>query len=217
MKKRPTILLADDHTMVLEGLSKILAEDYTIVGLVEDGRALIQSAQKLEPDVIVLDISMPLLNGLEAARQLNKLLPRTKFIFLTMHADPAYATQAFDAGASGFLLKRSAAEELTQAIQAVLKDQFYVTPVIAKDFLLSVKNMSPRTPSSSPINTLTPRQREVLQLVAEGKSIKEAASILNISNKTVEFHKSRIMQELHVHTTAELTKYALAQGVISSE
>jgi len=203
--------------MVLEGLSKILAEDYTIVGLVEDGRALIQSAQKLEPDVIVLDISMPLLNGLEAARQLTKLLPRTKFIFLTMHTDPAYATQAFDAGASGFLLKRSAAEELTQAIQAVLKDQFYVTPVIAKDFLLSVKNMSPIAQSSPPIHTLTPRQREVLQLVAEGKSIKEAASILNISNKTVEFHKSRIMQELHVHTTAELTKYALAQGVISSE
>jgi len=203
--------------MVLEGLSKILAEDYTVVGLVEDGRALILSAQQLEPDVIVLDISMPLLNGLEAARQLNKLLPRTKLIFLTMHADPAYAMQAFDLGASGFLLKRSAAEELTQAIQAVLKDQFYVTPVIAKDFLSCVKNKSTVEPPLLTNNTLTTRQREVLQLVAEGKSIKEAASILNISCKTVEFHKSRIMQELNVHTTAELTRYALARGVISLE
>ena len=215
--KRPSILLADDHTMVLEGLSKILAEDYNVVGMVEDGRALLQAAQRLEPDVIVLDISMPLLNGLEAARQLNKLVPRTKLIFLTMHAELAYATQAFQTGASGFLLKRSAAEELTQAIQAVLKDQFFVTPAIAKDLLSPVTSVSRTDSSLSAPNTLTPRQREVLQLVAEGKSIKDAAGILNISIKTVEFHKTRIMRELDVHTTAELTRYALAQGLISPE
>ena len=215
--RRPSVLLADDHTMVLEGLAKILADNYDVVGMVKDGRALLQAAQQLEPDVIVLDVSMPLLNGLEAARQLIKLVPRTKLIFLTMHTEPAYATQAFQAGASGFLLKQSAAEELTQAIQAALKSQCFVTPAIAKDLLSVVTGAASTSSSSLPTHTLTPRQREVLQLIAEGKSRKEAADILNISIKTVEFHKSRIMHELNVHTTAELTKYALAHGLISAE
>ncbi len=212
---RPRILLADDHTLVLEGLRKILEDDFDVIETVEDGRALIEAAQRLEPDVIVLDISMPLLNGLEAARHIKKLMPSSKLIFLTMHADPTYATEAFQAGASGFLLKRSASSELSQAIQAVLKNQFYVTPVIAKDLLSPLVQPSPHAPPKGV--ALTTRQREVLQLVAEGKSTKDVASILNISIKTVEFHKSHIMQQLDLHTTAELTKYAISHGLVSPE
>ncbi|MCA9456474.1 MAG: response regulator transcription factor, partial [Nitrospira sp.] len=135
MVTRPRVLLADDHVLVLEGLAKLVAEDCDLVGKVEDGRALLQVAPNLEPDVIVLDISMPKLNGLDAARQLKKILPSVKLIFLTMHADPLYAKEAFQIGASGFLLKRSAASELMQAIHAVMKGQYFVTPAIAKDFL----------------------------------------------------------------------------------
>ncbi len=212
---RARVLLADDHTLILEGLRKILEDDFDLVGLAEDGRALVDMATRLEPDVIVLDISMPKLNGLDAARQLKKLLPRTKLIFLTMHGDATYANEAFRAGASGYLLKRSAASELIQAIQAVLKNQCYMTPAITKDVLESCFQPSSQSPIFS--GTLTPRQREVLQLVAEGKSTKEIATILNISIKTVEFHKSHIMRELNLHTTAELTKYAIAHGIVSPE
>ncbi len=212
---RPRILLADDHTLVLEGIHKILQDEFDVIGMVEDGRALVEAAQRLDPDVIVLDISMPMLNGLEAARQIKKLMPTSKLIFLTMHGDPTYATEAFQAGASGYLLKRSAASELTHAIHAVLKNQYYVTPIIAKDLLSPLVQISPQSPPKGV--TLTPRQREVLQLVAEGKSTKEIATVLNISVKTVEFHKSHIMKELDLHTTAELTKYAMAHGLVSPE
>lgn len=212
---RPRILLADDHTLVLEGIHKILQDEFDVIEMVEDGRALVEAAQRLEPDVIVLDISMPMLNGLEAARQIKKLMPNSKLIFLTMHADPTYATEAFQAGASGYLLKRSAASELTQAIHAVLRNQYYVTPIIAKDLLSPLVQTSPQSPPKG--LTLTPRQREVLQLVAEGKSTKEIATILNISVKTVEFHKSHIMKQLDLHTTAELTKYAISHGLVSPE
>lgn len=212
---RARVLLADDHTLILEGLRKILEDDFDLIGLAEDGRALIDLATREEPDVIVLDISMPKLNGLDAARQLKKLLPRTKLIFLTMHGDATYANEAFRAGASGYLLKRSAASELIQAIQAVLKNQCYMTPAITKDVLDSCFQPLNQSPIHS--GRLTPRQREVLQLVAEGKSTKEIATILNISIKTVEFHKSHIMRELDLHTTAELTKYAIAHGIVSPE
>lgn len=212
---RPRILLADDHTLVLEGLQKILQDDFDVIDMVEDGRALVEAAQRLDPDVIVLDISMPMLNGIEAARQIKKLLPNSKLIFLTMHADPTYATEAFQAGASGYLLKRSAASELTQAIHAVLRNQFYVTPIIAKDLLSPIVQTSQYSPPQG--ITLTTRQREVLQLVAEGQSTKEIATVLNISIKTVEFHKSHIMKQLDLHTTAELTKYAISHGLISPE
>lgn len=212
---RPRILLADDHTMVLEGLRKLLEEEYELVGMVEDGRTLVKVARQQNPDVIVLDISMPQLNGLDAARQLHKLLPNCKLIFLTMHADPTYAKEAFQVGASAYLLKRSAASELTQAIQAVLKDQFYVTPLIAKDMLLPLCNNSNQSQKNKSV--LTPRQREVLQLVAEGKGTKDIATILNLSIKTVEFHKTHIMRELDLRTTVELTKYAIAHGLISPE
>ncbi|MEX2493183.1 MAG: response regulator transcription factor [Nitrospirales bacterium] len=213
--KRPRIVLADDHTLILEGLRKILEGDCDVVGTAEDGLKLLTVAQEKNPDVVVLDISMPRLNGLDAARQLRKLLPTCKIIFLTMHADPIYAKEAFQIGASGFLLKRSAVTELILAIQAVLKDQFYVTPVIAKEVLLPLCG----GPEQVPVNThpLTLRQREVLQLVAEGKAVKDIASILNVSSKTVEFHKTKIMRELNLHSTVELTKYAVTHGMVSSD
>ena len=212
---RPRVLLADDHSLVLEGLAKLVTEDCDLVGKVEDGRALIQAAQQLEPDVIVLDISMPKLNGLDAGRQLKKLLPSIKLIFLTMHADPLYAKEAFQIGASGFLLKRSAASELMQAIHAVMKGQFYVTPAIAKDFLGTFTQEMPAPQAET--DSLTPRQREVLQLIAEGYSTKEMATMLHVSPKTIEFHRTQIIRELNLHSTAELTKYAIAHGLVAPE
>jgi len=216
MTAKPRVLLADDHSLVLEGLAKLVMEDCDLVGKVEDGRALIQAAQQLDPDVIVLDISMPKLNGLEAGRQLKKLLPSIKLIYLTMHADPVYAKEAFQIGASGFLLKRSAASELMQAIHAAMKGQYYVTPAIAKDFLSSLTQQAPPT-SQVHANTLTPRQREVLQLIAEGHTTKEIAAMLNVSAKTIEFHRTQIIRELDLHSTAELTRYAIAHGLVSPE
>lgn len=212
---RPRILIADDHSLVLAGLHKLVEGEGEVVGTVEDGRALVEEAQKLRPDIILLDISMPLLNGLEAARQLTKLVPGSKLIFLTMHATPTYATEAFNAGASGYLIKRSAASELKQAIQAVLRGQHYLTPQIAKDVLAATLHHPGGQMRQRPVAMLTPRQREVLQLVAEGKSAKTIASILHISVKTVEFHKARIMDLLDLHSTAELTKYAVAEGLVS--
>ena len=210
---KPRVLLADDHTLVVEGFRKLLEEEFDLIGTVEDGRALLKTAPTLRPDVVLLDIAMPSLNGIEAARQLKKMMPEVKIIFVTMHADPAYVTEGFRAGASGYLLKRSAAAELAQAIQAVLKGQHYVTPLITMDLVRTLIDGSPEhQPGPAP---LTPRQREVLQLVAEGHSLKEIANTLKISVKTVEFHKAQIMEQLNLRTTAELTKYAIAHGLTS--
>lgn len=213
--KRPRILMADDHSIVLAGLHKLVETEGEVVGTVEDGRTLVEEAQKLRPHIILLDISMPLLNGLDAARQLTKLVPESKLIFLTMHATPTYATEAFKAGASAYLIKRSAASELKQAIQAVLRGQHYMTPLITKDVLAATLHPVEAGTRKRPPATLTTRQREVLQLIAEGKGTKEIASILNVAVKTVEFHKLRIMDELDLHSTAELTKYAIAEGLVS--
>jgi DNA-binding NarL/FixJ family response regulator len=211
--KRARLLLADDHTLVLEGFRRLLEPEFELAGAVEDGRALVAAAQKLKPDVVLLDISMPLLNGIDAARQLKKIMPELKLIFLTMHADPAYVTEAFRVGASGYLLKRSAASELVNAIREVLRGRCYVTPLVTKDMLGSVLGPSPERGTFS--TDLTPRQREVLQLVAEGHSTKEVATVLDISVKTVEFHKSRLMQRLGIRTTAELTKFAIQHGIVA--
>jgi len=210
--KKPRLLLADDHTLVLEGLKKLLEAEFDLVGTAEDGRALLTAAQKLRPDLILLDISMPLLNGIDAARALRKTLPDSKVLFVTMHADPTYVTEAFHAGASGYLLKRSAARELTTAIHEVLKGRCYITPLVTRDVLQPL--LRPPASRQRRSATLTDRQREVLQLVAEGRSIKEIASILHVSLKTVEFHKARICQTLGMRGTAELTKYALEHGLI---
>lgn len=211
--KKPRVLMADDHSLILAGLRKLVEEECEVVGTVEDGRALVEAAQRLRPDLILLDISMPLLNGLEAARQLRTLVPESKLIFLTMHASPTYATEAFQAGASGYLLKHSAAEELSQAIKSVLQGRHYLTPLLTKEVMDSV--LSPSSGERGTPTALTARQREVLQLVTEGHGTKEIATILNVSVKTVEFHKARLMQQLDLHTIADLTKYAITQGITS--
>jgi DNA-binding NarL/FixJ family response regulator len=210
---KPRVLMADDHSLILAGLRKLVEGECEVVGTVEDGRALVEAAQTLRPDLILLDISMPLLNGLEAARQLRTVVPDSKLIFLTMHASPTYATEAFQAGASGYLLKHSAPEELSQAIKSVLQGRHYLTPLLTKEVMDSV--LTPSTGERGKATALTARQREVLQLVAEGKGTKEIATILRLSVKTVEFHKARLMQQLDLHTIADLTKYAITQGVTS--
>jgi DNA-binding NarL/FixJ family response regulator len=210
----PRVLLADDHTLVLEGFRRIVEQSCEVVGAVEDGRALLEAATRLRPDLILLDISMPLLNGIDAARQLKKTLPDVKLVFVTMHADPAYVTEAFKAGASAYLLKRSAARELDQAIDSVLKGQYFVTALLTRELVTSLSEDHATLFATR--QDLTPRQREVLQLVAEGRTIKEIGALLNISPKTVEFHKAQIMFHLDLHTTAELTKYALAHGLTSA-
>jgi DNA-binding NarL/FixJ family response regulator len=210
--KKVRVLLVDDHLMVLEGFKRLIEDQCEVVGMVEDGRTLLEVAPKLKPDIITMDISMPWLNGLDAARRLKKEMPDVKIIFLTMHADVAYVREAFNAGASGFLMKRSAGTELLQAIQAVSNGQYYITSLITKDLVRSIlqdaSNVAPQR------EVLTPRQREVLQLVAEGRAVKEIATTLNVSVKTVEYHKAQIMEQLNLHTTAELTKYAIAHGLI---
>lgn len=211
--KKTRVLMADDHGLILAGLRKLVETECEVVGAVEDGRALLEAAQTLRPDLILLDISMPLLNGLEAARQLRALVPESKIIFLTMHASPTYATEAFHAGASGYLLKRSAASELGLAIRSVLQGQHYLTPSLTKDVLDTVLKPSTGERSKLVPTALTSRQREVLQLVAEGRGTKTIATILKVSVKTVEFHKSRIMQHLDIHSTADLTKYAITHGI----
>jgi DNA-binding NarL/FixJ family response regulator len=212
--KRPRVIMADDHSLILAGLRKLVEAECEVVAAVEDGRALLEAARRLNPDLILLDISMPLLNGLDAARQLIKLAPASKLIFLTMHATPTYATEAFQAGASGYLLKRSAASELQQAIRSVLSGQYYLTPLITKDVLGAVLKQTVGKRGDSASTALTARQREVLQLVAEGRGTKEIATILHVTVKTVEFHKAGIMRQLDLHSTAELTKYALTEGLI---
>ena len=209
---RARLLIADDHTLILEGLRRMLEPEFELAGSVEDGRALLSAAQSLKPDVILLDISMPVLNGIDAAQQLRRLLPLTKLIFITMHAEPVFVTEAFRAGASGYLLKRAAASELLTAIREVLKGNRYISPLITKDPLDLFLAFGPERRRA---DDLTLRQREVLQLVAEGRPRKEIADLLNISVKTVEFHKASLMRELSLRNTAELIKYAIENGVIA--
>jgi len=212
---RKTILIADDHSLILEGLSRLLAADYDIVGTASNGRDLLRQAQTLRPDVIVLDVAMPELNGIEAARQLSQMLPKTKLVFVTQQLDRDYVRAAFQTGASAYVAKQSASTELLAAIRMAVHGRYYVTPLIP----LSTKNglEDPRTNPAALIGgQLTVRQREVVQLVAEGKTMKEISTALNISVKTVEFHKSSVMNELGLRTTADLVRYALAQGIVSA-
>jgi DNA-binding NarL/FixJ family response regulator len=208
---RPRVLLADDHMLVIDGLRRILEPECEVVGVVEDGRSLLKAAEELKPDIVLLDISMPLLNGVEAARKLRKSVPAAKLIFVTMHADATYVTGAFHAGASGYVLKRCAAMELVSAIHTVLTGATYITPLIRRDVLGDAPG-SPLWPGEMS-GDLTERQREVIQLVAEGHTVKEIAAILSISTKTVAFHKSNVMRRLGIRSTAELTKYALEHGI----
>jgi DNA-binding NarL/FixJ family response regulator len=211
MKKR-RVLLADDHRILMDALKELLEPTYEVVGCLRDGRTVLNEAEKLRPDVVVLDIAMPSLNGLDAGRQLKKKMPAVKLIFLTMNEDPYMVGEAFRAGASAFLLKDAAGLELTDAIQKVLKGGTYVTPSVAKGQTnISLREPQNRDHSPEP----TSRQREVIQLLAEGRSMKEAAEILNITARTVAAHKYSVMDLLQIETNAELVQYAVKHGIIS--
>jgi DNA-binding NarL/FixJ family response regulator len=207
------VLLADDHRLMAEGLRSLLDPHFDVVGIVADGRELLTAVSTLGPEVIVLDISMPSLSGIEAIRQLRATGCAAKVIFLTMHREVTYAVRGLEAGASGFVLKHSAASELITAIHEALKGGTYITPQIATDLLEALQRRGPADAGRS--GELTPRQREVLQLVTEGRSAKEIAAILRISRRTAEFHKARLMEALSVESTAELVQYAIRTGLIS--
>jgi DNA-binding NarL/FixJ family response regulator len=211
--KRPRVIVCDDHAILVEGLRGLLEPEFDLVGTAENGRALLAVAQNLKPDVVILDISMPELNGIEAARQLKKSNPNVKIVFLTMHLDVAFVTEAFRVGASGYVAKRSAVAELAMAIREVLKGRTFLTPLVTKDVVNTFLKRAPQDEKAS--SPLTSRQIEVLQLLAEGRSTKEISGILDLSPKTVEFHKYRIMEELGLRTTAELTQYAIRHGIVS--
>ena len=207
---RPRIILADDHTLLLEALERLLQAEFDVVASVGDGRALLTAAGELQPDLVVVDIGMPLLNGLDAAERLRALNPDIKVIFLTQNRDARLAAEAFRAKASGYLLKNSAASELTAAIRAALNGEWYNSAA------LGVVAADAGAPSSAaPARALTSREREVLQLLAEGHSMKEAAAILNLSPRTIEFHKYRIMSLVHAKSSAELVQYAIKHGLIT--
>jgi len=210
--RRPRVLLADDHQMLVDALKSVLEPRCEVVGTVSDGRALLEAAAKMQPDIVVLDIAMPRLNGLDAGRQLKQKLPRVKLIFLTMNEDPYLVGEAFRAGASAFLLKQAAALELMDAIDQVLKGVSYVTPHAAED-LANISLRDPKTREHAP--EPTPRQREVIQLLAEGRSMKEVASALNIASRTVAAHKYAVMELLQLKTNAELVQYAIKHRIIS--
>lgn len=207
------ILIADDHPVFLEGLKRLLQDNWDVVGTVENGRTLVEMVERLKPDIAIIDISMPGLNGLEAGRQIKQFVPTCHLVFLTMHANPSYAREAFEIGASAFLLKRSAASELETALGEVLAGRRYLTPFISPEDVESTP--SPTSKAGGPAQKLTPRQKEVLQLLVEGQTVKEIARTLKISVKTVEFHKTRIKNLLGLKTIADLTKYAIAHGLIS--
>jgi len=210
MKSLPRILLADDHTILLEAFRKLLTPTFEIVGAVSNGRALLEAAKKLKPDVVVLDISMPGLNGIEVCRQLQPRLPDTRWVFLTVNEDPDLAAEAILLGASGFLLKNSAASELFSAIQQALEGRCYVTPLLTKGQPMGVFLKRARRREGE---KLTARQKEVLQLLAEGLLMKQVADVLGVSTRTVAFHKYTMMEHLGVKTTAELIQYAVKRGL----
>jgi DNA-binding NarL/FixJ family response regulator len=211
---KPRILLADDHRLVAEGLRSLIEPEFELVGIVEDGRALIAASEKFRPDVIIADISMPLLNGIEAVRQIKKTNKDVKVIFLTMHPDVTYAVSALEAGALGYVLKHSAPSELITAVRRALKGKTYITPLLEGEIMLSPKKGSIERREEP--SHLTKRQREVLQLLAEGCLAKEIASILNISTRTVEYHKYQMMRDVGIKTVADLIRYAIKHNIVST-
>ena len=207
---KPRVLLADDHTLVAEACCKLLEPEFQVVGVVPDGRALLRVLPQLQPDVVVLDIGMPLLNGLDAGEQAKQLLPGVKLIYLTMNQDAELANEAFRRGASGYLLKTGAASELVAAVRCVLRGKSYISPRIARE----MKPTLSRTGKSKARSRITPRQREVLQLLAEGRSMKEVANVLELTPRTVAYHKYRIMEVLRLKSNAALVQYAIRNRVI---
>jgi len=211
--KRTRVILADDHTLMLEALKTLLEPEFEVVGICGDGLLLVEAAPRLNPDVIVLDIGMPNMNGLLAGQRLKQLMPKVRLIYLTMNHDPDIAGEAFRLGASGYLVKNSAAAELVKAIREVVRGGSYVTPLLTKDMVGSfVRNFKQRKEP----HPLTLRQKEVLQLLAEGRSMKEAAFILNVSPRTVAFHKYTMMEHLRLRSSAELIQYAIKNSVMAA-
>ena len=208
--RRARVLLADDHTIVAQGLASLLQDDFDLVGTVGDGQALLDAARRLRPDVIVADMAMPVMDGLEAMHRLKASRINAKVIFLTMHADAQLATAALRAGASGYVLKHAAGEELIIAIHEALQGRTYLTPRLAHDVITRLM-----APEQHAAVTLTPRQREVLRLIAEGWRMKEIAATLQLSTRTVETHKYDMMRVLGVQSTAELVRYALHHGLVA--
>jgi len=208
------ILLADDHRIVVEGLRSLLSDQFELLGVAEDGRQMIAAAKRLNPDIIIADIGMPGLNGIDALVQLRKEMPRVKVIFLTMHAEITYARRALEEGASGFVLKHAAPEELLMAIRTVLAGNVYVTPSLTAEVLQAMRTKPLR--GDEPATELTQRQREILQLLAEGHSAKEIAGELDISARTVEFHKYQMMRTLNLHNSAELIRFAIKHGLVTA-
>jgi DNA-binding NarL/FixJ family response regulator len=206
------VLLGDDHALVLGGIKSLLQSRYEVVGAAQDGRQLVDAALRLKPDFVILDVSMPQLNGLEAARQIRLSLPSAKLIFLSMHANPMYLRKAFDVGASAYVLKAGVVEELVEAMRQVSEGNTYVSPGFGPDVLETLWDRSGKPSVEG--EKLTDRQREILQLIAEGQLSKQIADALDISIKTVEFHRGRIMARLGVHSVAELVRTAVEQGLI---
>jgi DNA-binding NarL/FixJ family response regulator len=205
------LVIADDHSIVLEAYRQLLEPEYEVVGSAVNGEELLRMAPALSPDIILLDISMPTVNGLDVSRQLRAALPRTKLIFVTMMSEPFYITQAFDLGAVGYVLKQSASTELLTALTAALKNRRYISPQLSVEVQDSIE--TPWVKPEGFSSKLTPRQQEVLQLLTRGRSTKEIAAELKVSAKAVEFHKGNITRRLGIHTTAELTRFALSQGL----
>jgi DNA-binding NarL/FixJ family response regulator len=205
------VAFVDDHTLFVEGCKKLLEAEYDVVGTYSDPRAFLLDFPQLKVDVVVLDVSMPHLNGLDTAREVLRIDPRVRVIILTMSEDPDIAAEAFRAGAAGYLLKRSAGSELSLAVREVMNKRYYLTPLLTKDLVGSLVHDSH---ARKPLYQLTSRQREVLQLLAEGRSMKQAAAILHVSARTVAFHKYRMMQNLEVHSTAELIQFAVREGLV---
>ena len=208
---KPRVVIVDDHTLLAEAFEKLLERDCDVIGTYGDSRAFILDAPRLRPDVVLLDMSMPMLNGLDTARELRRLVPSARIVFLTMNEDPDVAAEAFRVGASGYLLKRSASGELSLAVREVMSHRYYITPLLTKDFVGSLVHDQQ---TRKPVHQLTTRQREVLQLLAEGRSMKETAAILNVSARTVAFHKYRMMEHLHVDSTAALIQFAVREGLV---
>jgi DNA-binding NarL/FixJ family response regulator len=206
---KPRVLLADDHRIVAEGLKSLLADEFDLAGIVEDGRALVKAARELRPDVIVTDVSMPQLSGLDALAVIREENPEVRVVFLTMHRDVAYARRALEAGACGYVLKHSASAELVLAVRAALQGRTFVSPDLAAEVI-----RTGRSNARDPVAAMTPRQREILRLLAEGNSAKEIASSLGLSARTVEDHKYRLMESLGIENSAELIHFAIKHGIV---
>jgi len=208
--KRARVLLADDHALMLDGIRNVLKTHYTVAGAVEDGKALVEAAIRLKPDLIILDITMPVLNGIDAAREIRHHLPEVKLLFVTMHTRPTYLQAALEAGANGYVVKSSGRKEILDAVAKVLRGKLHITPGVGGHGV----NAPADSAQAAASLRLSPRERQILQLVAEGKSRKEVAYALDISEKTVAFHRNNLKRKLGLTTTAQLTRYALDEGLV---